>query len=330
MKAIRVEEAGGPEALILVDAPKPSPGPGEVLVNVHASGVNFADILCRTASHPGMTLPPLIPGCEGSGVVEEVGEGTTRFRVGDRVGVYSPPGGTYAQWVAVPENYALPLAPSMSFGHGAAFTHVFLTAYHALNTLGGARKREWIVVTAAAGGVGTALVQLALAQKLRVIGGVGSEAKLKVLQGLGVEYAVDYRSASLADYVRECTDGRGADLVLESVGGAVFKEALASLAPLGRLVLFGIASGEGLAVHPYDLLRTSSTFATLNLSVFFAERHELIDPSWNELLGLYEAGKIRPMITHRLPLEKASEAHRLMESRETVGKLLLLPQGEEM
>ena len=329
MKAIRVEEAGGPEALVLVDAPKPRPEPGEVLVHVHASGVNFADILCRTASHPGMTPPPLIPGCEGSGVVEEIGEGTTRFRVGDRVGVYSPRGGTYAEWVAVPENYALPLAPSMSFGHGAAFTHVFLTAYHALNTLGGAREGEWVVITAAAGGVGTALVQLALAQKLRVIGGVGSEGKLKVLKGLGVEYSVDYRSASLAAYVRDVTKGRGADLVLESVGGAVFKGALACLAPLGRLVLVGIASGEGLAVHPYDLLRTSSTFAALNMSVFFAERHELIDPSWNELLGLYEAGKIRPMITQRLPLDRAPEAHRLMESRETVGKLLLLPRGEE-
>ena len=329
MKAIRIEEAGGPEALVLVDAPVPSPGPGEVLVRVHASGVNFADILCRTASHPGMTPPPLIPGCEGSGVVEEVGVETTRFSVGDRVGVYSPRGGTYAEWVAVPENYALPLPPSMSFVHGAAFTHVFLTAYHALNTLGGAREGECVVITAAAGGVGTAVVQLALVQKLRVIGGVGSEGKLKVLKGLGVEYSVDYRSASLAAYVRDRTESRGADLVLESVGGAVFKEARACLAPLGRLVLFGIASGEGVAVHPYDLLRTSSTFAALNLSVFFAERHELIDPSWNELLGLYEAGKIRPMITQRMPLEDAPEAHRLMESRETVGKLLLLPLGEE-
>lgn len=329
MKAIRVEKAGGPETLVLVDAPKPHPGPGEVLVHVHASGVSFADILCRTASHPGMALPPLIPGCEGSGEVEELGEGTTRFKVGDRVGVYSPPGGTYAEWVAVPENYALGLPASMSFGHGAAFTHVFLTAYHALHTLGHAREGEWAVITAAAGGVGTALVQLALVRRLRVIGGVGSQEKLKVLRTFGVEYSVDYRSESLLAFVKKVTGGRGADLVLESVGGPVFKEALSGLTSLGRLVLIGSASGESAPVHPFDLLRTSSTFATLNLSVFFANRHELIDPSWNELMDLYEAGKIRPVITQRFPLERAPEAHRLMESRETVGKLLLLPRGEE-
>lgn len=329
MRAIRIEKAGGPESLQTTEVEKPRPESGEVLIRLHASGVNFADILCRTASHPGMTKPPLILGCEGAGVVEEIGSGVTRHKPGDRVSVYSPPGGTYAEWIAAPEPYVLPLPDSMSFEDGAAFTHVFLTAYHALHTLGHAREGEWVVVTAAAGGVGTALVQLARARRLKIIAGVGSPEKFEILTQFGVEYRVDYRSDSLSAYVREVTEGVGADVVLESVGAAVFKEALGCLAPLGRLVLFGLASGDGSSLQPFDLLKTSSTFATLNLSVFFADHPELIESSWEELLRLYDSGLLRPVITERFPLQQAAEAHRLMGSRASVGKLILRLAGEE-
>jgi NADPH2:quinone reductase len=325
MKVIKVEQAGGPENLVLVDAPKPRPGPGQILVELQAIGVNFADILCRRASHPGMPAPPLVPGCEGSGLVEALGEGTTRFRVGDRVALYSPPGGTYARWVTVRESYALPLSSSMSFEDGAAFIHVFLTAYHALFTLGRAREGEWALVTAAAGGVGTAILQLAGWRGMHLIAGVGSEAKVGYLAGLGVEQVVDYGSTSLADRVLEITGGRGVDLVLESVGGALFHDALRCLAPLGRFILFGMASGRTEAAHPNDLLRTSSTFAALNLSVLFAHAPELVERSWRELLSLYEQGRVRPLVEHRFALEQAAAAHRLMESRASVGKILLFP-----
>jgi NADPH2:quinone reductase len=193
--------------------------------------------------------------------------------------------------------------------------------------LGHAKEGEWVVVTAAAGGVGTALVQLARALKLKVIAGVGSSEKLDLLAELGVEHRVNYRETSLSSFVLEITGGRGADLVLESVGGPLFQDSLKCLGPLGRLVLFGIASGETSSVHPFDLLKTSSVFAALNLSVLFARTHELIGPSWRELVELYEAGRIAPLIRYRFPLQQASEAHRLMESRASVGKLLLLPEG---
>lgn len=325
MKAIRVEKAGGPEALVLTESEKPRARAGEVLVRLYASGVNFADILCRTGSHPGMPQPPLVPGCEGSGIVEEIGANVTRFRPGDRVSVYSPPGGTYAQWVSLPERYALAVPSSMSFEEAAAFTHVFLTAYHALSTLGGAQEGEWAVVTAAAGGVGTAMIQLARVWELRVIAGVGSPEKTAFLRELAVDHVIDYRTESLARAVSTITRGRGADLVLESVGGRVFEDAMGCLAPLGRLILFGAASGEMKEVHPNELLRTSSTFAALNLSVLFAQAHHRVEPSWRELTRLYESGALRPMIRYRFPLEKAAEAHRLLESRRTVGKLLLIP-----
>jgi NADPH2:quinone reductase len=329
MKAIQIEKAGGPESLRLVEVDKPRPDQGDVLVRLEASGVNFTDILCRTASHPGMTPPPLILGSEGAGVIEEVGPQVTRFQEGDRVSVYSPSGGTYAEWVSVPENYALRLPNFMGLEDGAAFAHVFLTAYHVLHTMGHAREGEWVVVTAAAGGVGTALVQLARARKLRVIAGTGSPEKHEVLKELGVEYRVDYQSTGLADFVRKTTEDGGADLVLESVGGAVFKEALSCLAPFGRLVLFGISSGNSSSVGAYDLLKTSSTLATFNLTVLFAHRHDLITHSWEDLSRLYQAGLARPIISKRLPLHEAAEAHRLIESRATTGKLLLIPGGVE-
>src|SRR5260370_23868971 len=172
MQAIVVERAGSPEVMVPSELEKPSPGPGEVLVRLYASGVNYADLMLRSGKYPGMRQPPRIPGCEGSGYVESVGRGANRFRRGDRVGVYSPGGGAYAEWMTARETHVLPLPPAMSFVEGAAFLHVFLTAYHALRTLGRARPDEWLIVTAAAGGVGSALVQLALAWGIRIIGAV--------------------------------------------------------------------------------------------------------------------------------------------------------------
>jgi NADPH2:quinone reductase len=225
----------------------------------------------------------------------------------------------------VPRDYVLPIPRQMSFLQGAAFTHVYLTAYHALRTSGRARRGDWVVVTAAGGGVGTAAIQLCLAWDLRVIAGVGSESKFQLLEKLGVQYHVNYRSQSLASYVKQITGGKGADLVLESVGGEVFREALDSLAAFGRIVLFGVASGEGPEIDCNRLLATSSVFAALNLSVFFATAPSLIQQSWNKLIELYCAGKLKPVIGSRFPLAQAAEAHRLMESRTSIGKILLDP-----
>lgn len=323
MKAVVAERTGGPEVLAFTEVEIPRPGPGEVLIRIHASGVNYADIMCRAGAHPGMPRPPLIVGCEASGSVEQAGTGASRYRPGERVAVYSPVGGSYAEWIVAPETHVLPLPPSMSFDEGAAFTHVFLTSYHALRTLAHARRGDWIVVTAAAGGVGTAIVQLARCWGFHVIAGAGSATKLEVLRALGVEHTVNYRETSLAAFASDVTAGHGADVVLESVGGEIFADALRCLAPLGRLVLFGIASGKPAAVHPFDLLKTSSTFATLNLSVIFAHHPDVIQESWQELLTLHEAGNVRPVITRRFGLHEAARAHALVEARATVGKLVL-------
>jgi NADPH:quinone reductase len=200
---------------------------------------------------------------------------------------------------------------------------VFLTADHALRVMGRSQPGESVVITAAAGGVGTALIQLARSLEVTLIAGVGSSDKRATAQELGVEHCVNYRSGSLAAFVRDTTGGRGADLVLESVGGPVLEEAVASLAPLGRLVVFGVASGERKPLDPFALHRTSSLLGVLNMSVVFASRPDLVASSWRFLVGLYEEGVIGPVISRRFRLEDASEAHRLLESRATVGKLVL-------
>lgn len=333
MKAILVPRSGGPDVLQWVDLPVPDPGPGEIRVRLAAIGVNFADVLCRRATHRSMRPPPIVPGCEAAGVVDACGAGVTRWRLGDRVGVYSPFGGAYAEAMVVPERYALPLPPAMSFDEAAAFTHVALTAHAALcpdaprgeivaHATNGAPT---LLVTAAAGGLGGLVLQLGAALGLRTIAAVGSPEKQALLRARGIVDVVDYGSASLLDAVRERTDGRGVDLVVETVGGAVFDDALRALAPLGRIVVAGAAGGALPSPDLAALLDRSATCTTLNLSVRYASAPDAIDASWATLTGLYGEGRLRPRIGRRLPLAQAAEAHRLLESRQTVDKLLLMP-----
>jgi NADPH2:quinone reductase len=163
--------------------------------------------------------------------------------------------------------------------------------------------------------------------ELRVIAGVGSDSKFDMLDKLGVTHKVNYSADSLSSRVREITDGRGADIAIETVGGRLFSEAVESLAPLGRVVIAGVAGGETPSVEVDKFLSRSATCSTLNLSVLFAHRPELISASWQELVKLYTTCPLRPVIGHRFPLKDARQAHELMESRKSIGKILLIPPG---
>ncbi len=325
MKAILVYQAGGPEELRLTDVPSPEPRPGEVRVQLHSIGVNYADVMCRKAIHRSMRPPPIVVGCEAAGVIDACGPGVTQRRVGERVGVYSPFGGAYAESLVVPERYALPLPSSMRFDEGAAFTHVYLTAYEALHGVVPLARNATVLVTAAAGGLGGALLQLTAAAGARVIACVGSRAKHDLLIERGVATVINYGKAEWEREVLEATGGGGVDLAIETVGGRIFQAAQRLLAPLGRIVIAGMASGEDGGPNIPVLLERSATCSTLNLSVVFAHRPERIQESWPRLCALYTAGLLTPRIGSRFPLEAAADAHRLLESRGSVDKILLAP-----
>jgi len=327
INAVHADRCGGSEVLVAREISTPHLRPGYVLVRLESIGVNYADLMCRRGAHPGMPSPPIVLGCEGAGRVEVCGSDVTLLREGDRVGVYSPWGGTYATYIAVPQTYALPLPRSMSYDEAAAFTHVYLTAYHALRTLGRAQSGQWLLVTAAAGGLGTALMQLGNLWELRIIGCVGSKSKFHVLERLGITHRLCYGSGDLSRGVKEITHGHGIDISVETVGGELFGEVIESLAPLGRIVLAGIAGGERPHIDVDVLLSRSATCSTLNLSVMFAWKPKLIRQSWIDLIDLYSEQNLRPIIGHRFPLARVREAHDLMESRQSIGKILLSPNS---
>ena len=325
MQAILARAAGGPDVLVSIEQPVPQPRDGEVRVRSLSIGVNYADVLCRQAVHQSMRPPPIIPGCEAAGIVEACGAGVSRHRIGDRVGVYSPFGGAYAEALVVPENYALPLPENMSFEEGAAFTHVYLTAHEALNASAPPRPGASILVTAAAGGLGGAVLQVAAALELRVIAAVGSSTKRQMLLDRGIETVIDYGTAHLTEAVLEATDGRGVDIAIETVGGVLFEQAQDALAPLGKIVIAGAASGCEPRPDVSALLARSATCATLNLSVVFAKQPANAHAAWERLTALYAKKLLQPRIGHRFELKDAAEAHRLLESRASTDKILLTP-----
>jgi NADPH2:quinone reductase len=304
----------------------PEPARGEVRVRLEIIGVNFADVMCRRATHRSMRPPPIVPGCEGAGVIDACGQGVDPARLGERVGVYSPFGGAYAEWLVVPGDYALPLPPAMSFDEAAAFTHLALTAHEALFGCARAEAGMRVLVTAAAGGLGGMLIQLARATGLEVVAAVGSEDKRRALLAAGVQPVLVYGEADLGAAVLEATAGRGVDIVVDTVGGVVPGQAQRALAPLGRLVIAGAASGTLAAPDMAGLLDRSALCATLNLRVVFAHAPARMHAAWARLAGLHSAGALRARIGHRFALHHAAAAQELIESRRSMGKILLDPR----
>ncbi len=324
MRAIVVDRPGGPEVMRLVEMPTPEPGPGEVRVRATAIGVNFADILCRRATHRSMRPPPIVPGCEVAGTIDACGVGVSSRRLGERVGVYSPFGGGYADALVVPSDYALPLPSTMEDDAAAALTHVMLTAHAALVRLCGARAGQTLLVTAAAGGLGTAVVQLARALGLVVIAAAGSAEKCARLAAAG-HRAIDYGRPDWAARAREHGGERGIDLIVETVGGALFDEAQGLLAPLGTIVIAGAASGAFGRPDPAVLIDRSARCAALNLSVVYAQDPRGMAVAWTTLVAMHRDGAFQPAIGARYALADVAEAHRALESRATIGKLLIVP-----
>ena len=320
MKAIRVHTVGGPDQLVAEEAPDPTPGPGQARVRVAFAGVNFIDVYHRTGLYP---LPlPLIPGSEASGVVDAVGDGVTEVKPGDRV-AYAMQRGAYAELTIVDAWKLVPVPPGVGFDLAAAAMLQGMTAHYLTDGAFRLQAGQTALVHAAAGGVGLLLCQIAKRLGARVIGTVSTEAKAELARAAGADEVVLYTQASFLDATRALTNGKGVDVVYDSVGKTTFDDGLAALRPRGTMVLFGQSSGSVPPLDPSLLATRGSLFLTRpTLAHYMADRTELMERA-GALFDWIAAGELDVRIDRVLPLEQAAEAHRLLEARATSGKVLL-------
>lgn len=319
MKAVQVQGFGEVDQLQVVETPTPVPGPGEVLLRVHACGLNFADLMQREGLYLGGPIPPFFPGTEAAGTVVAHGPEVTAPLMGARVTTLLD-GGAQAEYAVASASACIALPENLSFVEGAAFPVQYLTAYHALTTVARAQPGETVLVHAAAGGVGTAAVQIARLLGLRVMGTASTAEKRERVQALGADLVVDY--ASFGRACRRFTGGHGPDIVLETIGGDVFDRSLAMLAPLGRLVVIGLSSKQAAAVDTAKLLFQARAVLGFHLSAVVA-RPALVATSLEHLIAWLRDESLTIQVGHIFPLAEIRRAHDLLASRASYGKVVL-------
>ncbi len=322
MKAIVVENTGGPEVLVYRDADKPAPKAGEALVKLEAIGINYIDVYHRTGLYP---LPrPFIPGMEAAGTVEAVGEGVAEVSVGELV-AYAMQPGAYAEYAAVPAGKLVSVPAGISAEQAAATMLQGMTAHYLVTSVYALKEGDTALIHAAAGGVGLLLIQLAKRIGAHAIGTVSTEAKAQLAREAGADEIIQYTEQDFEAEVRRLTDSKGVQVVYDSVGKDTFLKSLNSLAPRGMLALFGQSSGPVASFDPALLAQKGSLFLTRpSLAQYAATREELL---WRagELFNRINAGEMKLRIEKTFPLADAAEAHRQLEGRKTTGKVLLLP-----
>ena len=323
MRAVQMSRTGGPEVLEVVDLPLPEPGPGQVRVRHAAIGVNFIDTYQRTGLYP-VRLPAILGG-EGAGTVEAVGEGVTRLKAGDRVAYSSGGSGGYAEAALVQADRAARLPDAISFEVAAAAMLKGMTAEFLLRRCAPVKPGQTILVQAAAGGVGTILVQWAKSLGATVIGTVGSAQKADLARSLGCDHVILYREEEVAPKVREITGGVGVPIAYDSVGADTFEGTLASLARRGIFVSYGNASGPAPAVEPLRLSRGGSLYLTRPTLFDYVATPAELEESTGALFDVILSGKVKIEIGQTFPLTEARRAHEALHSRDTIGASLLIP-----
>jgi NADPH:quinone reductase len=320
MKAILVYVPGGPENLQLVDIPVPQPGPRQALVRIAVSGVNFIDIYFRTGLYKAD--PPIAIGSEAAGTVEAVGEGVTEVAPGDRV-AYVMTRGSYAEFAVVPAASLVKIPEHVDFQMAAAAMVQGMTAHYLTHSTFPLKAGDTCLVHAAAGGAGGLIVQMAKNIGARVFGTVSTEEKARIAREAGADEVILYTEQEFDVEARRLSDGRGVDVVYDSVGKTTFEKSLNSLRPRGMLALFGQSSGSVQAFEPSILNTKGSLYLTRpSLGHYLLTREELL---WRagDVLNAIDASKLRVRIHRIYPLADAAAAHRDLESRKTAGKLLL-------
>jgi putative PIG3 family NAD(P)H quinone oxidoreductase len=323
MRAITISSPGGPEVLTLSEVPDPAPAPGEVLIDIVAAGVNRADLLQRQGMYPPPPGAPPYPGLECSGLIAAAGQGVTGWQAGDEVCALLS-GGGYAERVAVPAGQLLPVPDGLTVAQAAALPEVACTVHSNLVTLAGLTAGDALLVHGGASGIGTMAIQLGRELGARVMCTAGTAAKLDRCRELGAELAISYASEDFVAAVSDFTGGRGADVILDIMGACYLERNVTALAPGGRLVVIGMQGGTRAELDLNALLRKrASVHATSLRSRPAAEKAAIVTAVRNQVWPMVRSGAIHPVIDTVLPLADAADAHRLMESGDHVGKILL-------
>lgn len=336
MRQVVIPRHGGPDVFETREGPDPVPHATEIRIRVRASGVNFADVLARLGLYPDAPTPPVVVGYEVAGQVDAVGDAVTGFSIGDRVGAMTRFGG-YADSVTVPVAQAFRFPDFLSDAEAAAIPVNYLTAAIALYRMAALAPGETVLIHNAGGGVGIAATQLARLRRATIIG-TASSFKHDALRSFGVEHTIDYRHANVEADVKTITKGRGADVILDPIGGHSFTASYRMLAPLGRLILFGLsaaAPGETRNLwrafrawqstprfDPLSLINQNRGVFGLNVGHLWESQHQLA-PMMDMLISELQAGRLRPVVARTFPLERAADAHRFIQSRQNIGKVVL-------
>ena len=339
MRAIWITKPGGLDVLEVRETPDPEPKAGEVRVRVRAAGLNFAEVMARQGLYPDAPKTPSIVGYEAAGVVDAVGDGVTAPAVGTRVMALSR-FGAHSDTLVVPAGQALPIPDAMTFEEAAAIPVNYLTAYHMLFRVANLRPKGKVLIHMAAGGVGIAALQLCRTVRDVVTFGTASASKHDVIRAEGCDHPIDYRSVDYAEVVRDLTAGRGVDIVLDALGGKDWKKGIDLLAPAGLLVAFGfanMASGEKRSIFnvvrqaagvplftPLSMMDKNRGVAGVNIGHLWHEM-EMLKEELDAILALYNEGKIKPRVSDVVPFDRAADAHRIIQERRNVGKVVLVP-----
>lgn len=326
MKAVQIEKTGSWDVLTYKEVETPEPGPSQVRVKTEAISVNFADVMLRIGTYPTMPPFPAVPGLECSGTIDSVGENVKALKAGQPVIVFGP--NCYAEYVLAETAQVVPVPEGIDMDDAAALTVNYLTAYHMLHTMAGIKKGQTVLVYAAAGGVGTAVIQLSKPGGFTVIGLTSTDEKLAFARSQGAHYIINYKRENVTDRVKEITHDIGVDLILNSVAGGTFAGDFEALAPLGQIIWFGFAAGppeENLAELLQNHFAKSAGIRAFIIYTIAQVHPDRMRQSYEVLFRYLKEGIVKPHIQERIPLAEAHRAHRLLESGSVTGKLILTP-----
>ena len=336
MKAVLLTKHGKPDVLKISTMPTPQPEANQVRVKIQTIGINYAEILSRKGLYGWAPKRPYIPGMEAYGEIEAVGPGAEHRQIGEKV-IVGTQYGSYAEYICIPEPQALPAISNYSPEENAAFAVNYMTAWVSLFKMARMQATDRVLIQAAAGGVGTAAVQLAKRFGCTVYGTAGNDEKLELLRSLNIDHAINYRKQDFEQEVLAQTDGQGVDIVLEMVGGEVYRKSLKTLAPFGRIVVTGFASLSLQKWNPISWYKTWRAIPRASIGRMAVKSYGVmgshlgyqlkdtprLHSTWNELTAFVQEHKIRPIVGATFSFDNIAAAHQLMESRQSYGKIVL-------